>query len=138
MPFGAVRAPAADPSTIIYATQPSAYFDDHAAEVKKFTDGFFFVIGDWSTVARRFAGAEGKAPEDQRWLEGALKNLVALRKAGVTERIPVEDQDHERPPKRVVEEMFRQRGKRYIETLHPRLVPGAADYREFLSGLAAC
>ena len=68
------NAMSAAPQTIIYATQPNAYFDDHAADIKKFADGFFFTIGGWDGVTKL----------DPAWIEKARQNLTALRRAGIT------------------------------------------------------
>ncbi|MBI3849707.1 MAG: hypothetical protein HY298_05370 [Verrucomicrobia bacterium] len=75
----------AAPTTICYSTQPNPYFNDHAADIKKIYDGFFFTIGSWEDCAQRFLGAGGTEPKDKAWLEAARANLEALRKAGVTE-----------------------------------------------------
>jgi hypothetical protein len=66
-------------SMIVYSAQPNGYFDDHAAEIKKFADGFFFVAGDWSDASTRLASANNK------WLDALRKNIASLRKAGVSE-----------------------------------------------------
>jgi hypothetical protein len=76
---------AAGPQTICYSTQPQPYFNDHAADVKRIYDGFFFTIGSWEKTRQRFIGLNGAAPENQAWLDTACANLSALRKAGVTE-----------------------------------------------------
>jgi len=70
---------AAGTSTIMYSAQPNAYFDDHAADIKKFADGFFFVAGDWSEASKRLA------PSNNTWLDALRKNIASLRKAGVSE-----------------------------------------------------
>ncbi|NOS70272.1 MAG: hypothetical protein HOP33_10115 [Verrucomicrobia bacterium] len=73
------------PATICYSAQPNAYFNDHAAGIKKFYDGFFFTIGSWEDCAQRFIGDKGTEPKDKTWLETARTNLAALRQAGVAE-----------------------------------------------------
>ena len=73
------------PATICYSAQPNAYFNDHAAEIKKIYDGFFFNVGSWEGCAQRFIGANGNEPKDKAWLETAGANLTALRQASVTE-----------------------------------------------------
>ncbi len=73
------------PAMICYSAQPNPYFNDHAAEIKKFYDGFFFSIGSWENTAQRFLGLEGRGPGNPAWLEGTKANLAALRRAGVTE-----------------------------------------------------
>ncbi|MCE5306673.1 MAG: hypothetical protein LLG20_03430 [Acidobacteriales bacterium] len=68
-------------SMIVYSAQPNAYFDDHAADIKKFADGFFFVLGDWSDASKRLA------PANNPWLDTLRKNIASLRKAGVSENL---------------------------------------------------
>lgn len=41
---------------------------------------------------------------------------------------PVEDQDHNYPPKRVVEQIFSQHGNRYQDTIDAPIILGAASY----------
>lgn len=43
-------------------------------------------------------------------------------------KVPVEDVDHGRPPKRVVEEVFRSCGQRYKETVDAPLILGSCHY----------
>jgi hypothetical protein len=66
-------------SMIVYSAGPNAYFDDHAADIKKFADGFFFVLGDWSEASKRLA------PANNPWREALHKNIASLWKAGVSE-----------------------------------------------------
>ncbi len=68
-------------SMIVYSAQPNAYFDDHADDIKKFADGFFFVAGDWSEASKRLA------EPDNPWLEALRKNIASLRKAGAGENL---------------------------------------------------
>jgi hypothetical protein len=76
---------AADPKMICFSTQPNAYLTDHAAEIKKSYDGFFFSGGSWEDAAVRFADTGEAPPAAQAWMEEARRNLTALRRAGVTE-----------------------------------------------------
>jgi len=48
----------------------------------------------------------------------------------VTWRIPVEDQDQEHPPKRIVEGLFADRGKQYRDTVDAPIILGACSYQE--------
>jgi len=73
------------PKTICYSVQPNGYLNDHAAEVKKIYDGFFFTVGSWERFTERFVGVQGVPPEQPEWVEAARKNLAALRTARVTE-----------------------------------------------------
>jgi hypothetical protein len=83
--LGGLSLGSADPEIICYSTQPQAYFNDHAADIKRIYDGFFFGIGSWEKAKKRFVGIDGAAPESQAWLEATRANLSALRRAGVTE-----------------------------------------------------
>lgn len=76
---------ASGPATLCYSAQPQAYFNDHARELKRIYDGFFFTIGSWEKARQRFVGDNSAAPENQAWLDAARANLRALRHAGVTE-----------------------------------------------------
>jgi len=71
---------AAESKTIIYSAQPNAYFNDHASQIKKFTDGFFFVAGDWSEASARLSPAGSN-----KWLDMLRTNIASLRRAGVDE-----------------------------------------------------
>lgn len=51
---------------------------------------------------------------------------------------PVEDQDHKRPPKRVVEQVFRMYGDRYQDTIDAPLILGAARYSEIAAACPQC
>ena len=73
------------PATLCYSAQPNAYFNDHADDIKKVYDGFFFTVGSWEKTTQRFVGVKGGRPADQAWLERARENLAALCRAGVTE-----------------------------------------------------
>ncbi|MCE5307693.1 MAG: hypothetical protein LLG20_08620 [Acidobacteriales bacterium] len=83
--FGSMSLIAADPKTICFSTAPNAYLTDHAAEIKKSYDGFFFNGGSWEDAAKRFVGVNGAKPEAQAWMDEARRNLAALRRAGATE-----------------------------------------------------
>lgn len=73
------------PLTICYSTQPQSYFNDHAAEIKKIFDGFFFSIGSWENTRQRYIGVDGAAAKEPAWRNAVRANLTALRAAGVTE-----------------------------------------------------
>ena len=53
-------------------------------------------------------------------------------------RIPVEDQDHDCPPKRIVEELFRKHGKRYTAVLDAPLILGASNYQDLAARCPQC
>jgi hypothetical protein len=73
------------PKMICYAMSPNGYLNDHAADIAKIYDGFYFSIGTWDAGTLQSLGVDGQPPRDSQWLKMAEKNLVALRKAGVTE-----------------------------------------------------
>ncbi len=52
--------------------------------------------------------------------------------------VPVEDQDHNRPPKRVVEELFAACGERYRDTIDAPLILGAAHYPDIAAACPQC
>jgi hypothetical protein len=70
---------------VCYSVQPNPYLTEHAPEIKKILDGFFFVAGSWETFSPRFLGDATTPPTEQAWLNMARANIAALRKAGVTE-----------------------------------------------------
>lgn len=58
----------------------------------------------------------------------ALKSRLQAPGLERTWKLPVEDVDHGRPPKRVVEEIFRSCGKRYKDTVDAPLILGASHH----------
>ncbi len=62
--------------------------------------------------------------------EEALKTRLGIDHLEATWRIPVEDQDHDQPPKRIVERLFKECGKRYKGTADAPLILGASDYHD--------
>lgn len=61
--------------------------------------------------------------------EEVLKGRLGAKSLSVTWRIPVEDQNHNRPPKHIVEELFTKHSKRYQATVDAPLILGASDYQ---------
>lgn len=51
---------------------------------------------------------------------------------------PVEDQNHKRPPKRIVEALFETYGARYKDTIDAPLILGAARYSEIAAACPQC
>jgi len=70
--------------------------------------------------------------------EDSLKNRLGIRSLPVSWRIPVEDQDHDRPPKRVVEDLFRKYGKRYKEVVDAPLILAACNYQNIADRCPQC
>jgi hypothetical protein len=62
--------------------------------------------------------------------EEALKDRLATRSLRRSWRIPVEDQDHDYPPKRIVEDLFRKNGKRYVSTVDAPVIMHASRYQD--------
>jgi hypothetical protein len=52
--------------------------------------------------------------------------------------LPVEDQDHDRPPKRVVEELFAKHNKRYRDTVDAPIILGATNYQDVSAQCPQC
>lgn len=75
------------PKTIAYSAFPNPYFNEHAAEVAKIYDGFFFVIGTWEAGVRTNIGLGNDAPATSDWTAHVRENLVHLNAAGVTENL---------------------------------------------------
>lgn len=53
-------------------------------------------------------------------------------------RVPVEDQDHDRPPKRVVSELFEECSRRYKDTVDAPIILGACNYMEIADRCPQC
>jgi len=70
--------------------------------------------------------------------EEALKSRLGVNRLDVTWRKPVEDQDHNHPPKRIVEKLFEKHGSRYQATVDAPLILGASDYKEIADKCAQC
>ena len=70
--------------------------------------------------------------------EEALKDRLGAKSLSVTWRIPVEDQNHNRPPKHIVEELFTKHGKRYQATVDAPLILGASHYQEISERCVQC
>lgn len=82
----ATNAAATDrrPQMLAYSAQPNGYFNQHAADIAKIYDGFFFVIGDWDTGVAQQIGFPD-TPASTKWKEAAKENLGNLNAVGVTE-----------------------------------------------------
>lgn len=70
--------------------------------------------------------------------EEALALRLGIDALAVTWRLPVEDQNHDKPPKWVVEELFKQHGQRYIETTDAPLILGLCDYQDIADACPQC
>jgi len=56
----------------------------------------------------------------------------------VTWTRPVEDQNHDRPPSEIVEQLFRTSGKRYDKRVDPQLILGKTSYQEIAEKCPQC
>jgi hypothetical protein len=63
---------------------------------------------------------------------------LGAKSIAVTWRVPVEDQDQDHPPKRVVESLFADRGKRYRDTIDAPVILGACQYQEIADRCPQC
>lgn len=70
--------------------------------------------------------------------EEALALRLETNKLKVTWRIPVEDQNNDTPPKRIVEALFAAHGQRYAETVDTPLILGMADYHAITEACPEC
>jgi len=68
----------------------------------------------------------------------ALRDRLGVKSLSVTWRIPVEDQNHRRPPKRIVEELFTQHSKSYRDTVDAPLILGASKYQDIAGQCPQC
>jgi hypothetical protein len=83
----ASAASAGGPKMIAYSASPNGYLNDHASEIARLYDGFFFGGGSWEDAVKRFEGSSGATPEARQWMEEVRQNLASLRRAGVTENL---------------------------------------------------
>jgi hypothetical protein len=68
----------------------------------------------------------------------ALAHRLGIKSIAVTWRIPVEDQNQDNPPKRIVESLFTERGKRYRDTVDASIILGACQYQEIADRCPQC
>ena len=68
----------------------------------------------------------------------SLKNRLGVRSMPIKWRIPVEDQNHDCPPKRVVEALYESYGKRYRDTVDAPIILGASNYQEIAQKCNQC
>lgn len=70
--------------------------------------------------------------------EDALKSRLGINRLNKSWKTPVEDQDHNLPPKRVIEELFKQHGERYKDTLDAPLILGVSNYLDIADRCPQC
>jgi hypothetical protein len=68
----------------------------------------------------------------------ALGDRLGVKALKVTWKTPVEDQNHDHPPKYVVEELFMKHGKRYQGTVDAPLILGASKYQVIADQCPQC
>jgi hypothetical protein len=69
--------------------------------------------------------------------EEALRSQLGIDHLKVTWQRPVEDQDHDHPPKQIVENLFREHGKRYRSTV-ARAILENSDYQNIADKCPQC
>lgn len=70
--------------------------------------------------------------------ESALRDKLGVTSLAVTWTIPVEDQNHDRPPSEIVEQLFRDSGKGYNKTVDAKLILGKTSYQEIADKCTQC
>lgn len=70
--------------------------------------------------------------------EDALAGRLGKKQLKRSWVVPVEDQNHDRPPKVVVEELFMQEGRRYKETVDAPAVLSRVGYKEIAERCPQC
>jgi hypothetical protein len=70
--------------------------------------------------------------------EEALKNRLDIDNLVVTWQKPVEDQDHDDPPKRIVERLFREQDKEYEETNDAPFILSRSNYQDIADKCPQC
>ncbi len=68
----------------------------------------------------------------------ALGERLRAHDLKVTWKVPVEDQDHDHPPKRVVEGLFRERGTKYKDTLDAPAIMRRSNYEDVVRECPQC
>ena len=81
----AVLAKGHSPAVIYYSVRPNRYLTDHARDLKRWWDGFFFTVGSWEGAQARFLGNSDAKPTEASLIEEMARNVAALRRAGITE-----------------------------------------------------
>lgn len=70
--------------------------------------------------------------------EEALRNRLGIEHLKVTWQIPVEDQDHNHPPKRIVEKLFEEHGQSYEGTDDAPAILRRSDYQGIAKRCPQC
>jgi len=67
-----------------------------------------------------------------------LEDRLETKNLAITWRIPVEDQNHDNPPKYIVKSLFEQHGKSYRETVDAPVILGAMNYIDIVNQCQQC
>ncbi|MEK7728991.1 MAG: DUF4276 family protein [candidate division KSB1 bacterium] len=67
-----------------------------------------------------------------------LKQRLGLKELEPSWRIPVEEQNHDHPPKEIVEELFKKHGQRYQGTVDAPMILGTASHQEIADACPQC
>jgi hypothetical protein len=70
--------------------------------------------------------------------ESALQSKLEATSLTVTWQMPVEDQNHDLPPSKVIEKLFKDSGKIYKKTVDAKLILGNASYQEIADRCPQC
>jgi len=70
--------------------------------------------------------------------EEELKDRLGISDMRITWKKPVEDQDHDNPPKKVVEKLFSGAGKKYHGTVDAPVILNGTDYNEIANRCPQC
>lgn len=68
----------------------------------------------------------------------SLKAHLGVSTLGVQWKVPVEDQNHDCPPKRIVEDIFARHGRRYHETVDAPMILRAGSYQDIAGKCPQC
>lgn len=139
------------PNSMVVA-MPDLYPYNKYRPHASFTELQAIILDEFKTVLR----AKGMAG-DERYLQRfkvfcfkhdlealvlAAHEALALRletdKLKVTWHVPVEDQNNDTPPKRIVEALFAEHGQTYSETVDTPLILGMSDYRTIADACSQC
>ncbi|MCC6698708.1 MAG: hypothetical protein IT365_23995 [Candidatus Hydrogenedentes bacterium] len=83
-PSMAQESKSAPPKTIAYNASPTPYFNEHAADVARIYDGFFFTVGSWDEGAGAALGLNSTPPSPTEWKNLVRENLRHLNEAGAS------------------------------------------------------
>jgi hypothetical protein len=70
--------------------------------------------------------------------ESALRGKLGVTSLAVTWTIPVENQNHDRPPSKIVEQLFKDSGKKYDKPVEPQLILRNTSYQEIAEKCPQC